>query len=56
MILLKEIQLIYIDSNGNETLVDAFLDNAKQPEIAVNDIPNEIQSRDKEVTISMVHR
>lgn len=48
---ITEIQLIYIDSNGNETLVDAFLDNAKTPEIAINDIPNEIQSRDKEVTI-----
>ena len=48
---ISEIQLIHIDSNGNETLVDAFLDNAKTPEIAISDIPNEIQSRHKEVTI-----
>ena len=30
---ISEIQLIHIDSNGNETLVDAFLDNAKTPKL-----------------------
>ncbi|MFL2982144.1 MAG: hypothetical protein ACJZ4V_04410 [Candidatus Poseidoniaceae archaeon] len=58
MILLKEtipateLHLVYIDQNGNETLVDSFYDDSKQPQISVDSIPAEISSRDEKVTIS----
>ena len=48
----KEIHLVHIDSNGNETLVDSFYDDSKQPQISIDSIPAEINSRDEKVTIS----
>ena len=58
MILLKEtmpateIQLVYIDHDGNETLVDAFYNDSKQPQISVDRIPDEFNSREEKATIS----
>ena len=49
---MSEIHLVHIDNNGTETLVDAFYDGAKQPQISVDSIPAEISSRDEKVTIS----
>ena len=48
----SEIHLVYIDGNGSETLVDAFYDNSKQPQISLDSIPSDIGSRDEEITIS----
>jgi len=49
---MSEIHLVHIDNNGTETLVDAFYDGSKQPQISVDRIPTEINSRDEKVTIS----
>ena len=49
---MSEIHLVHIDNNETETLVDAFYDGAKQPQISVDRIPTEINSRDEKVTIS----
>ena len=48
----KEIHLVHIDHNGNETLVDSFYNDSKQPQISIDSIPAEINSRDEKVTIS----
>ena len=58
MILLKEtmpateIHLVYIDHDGNETLVDAFYNDSKQPQISVDRMPDEFNSREEKATIS----
>lgn len=48
----SEVHLVYIDENGNETLLDAFYDDSKKPEVTINSIPSVIESRGEEIKIS----
>ena len=47
----SEIHLFYVNEEGNETLVDAFYNYSKQPEIFVDSLPATIDSREKEIII-----
>ena len=47
----SELHLFYVNEEGNETLVDAFYNYSKQPEIFVDSLPATIDSREKEIII-----